>query len=712
MHAGPAMRWWLLALPIALTVAGSGDLAAQRTSKSTQGFTTVRRLQLSEDSAQAEIVVAEFFGHGELDDEGMNLAVTTAQDSPVPWRVLQAGPGDFLRVAFQTLPKKSIYKIHYGGTGSTWKSPAWSSKAGLFMETRRWKPCDMQQLASVRAAFQSAQPLGGNYVANVFHGYNPFWPEPEPFLTHYRGTLEIPREGQYQFFTSSQDCSFLLIDGKMVVSAPGAHGPVRDARIKGLANLDAGSHSFEYVHAASGGLACMAAAWQPPGAKQPEIIPPRVLGSRKVVHVVPGRPQHVTRGLLPDFTFDILGEAPLADVDLPLIRAQFKASSGTTAFAKYHWNFGDGQEASDANPGHIYLHSGLFTVTLKSKVGGKQQESANRIRIFRGLDIVRQGKEPDQLSDYLPALTRYNPMVLDPLSALQLIRFSEQIRQVDRAGKIGKSWLLGKPLPQDESIVFEMARTVAPLLRDRQDDSAGALAIWEAGVRGTRRPAWKAQCELEAAEIFLSDLHQRTGAKNLLQAAEPRLARLGDTTLSSRLQRLWGDYHARGGDGKSARAAYSRAEKARGSRTGTAEREARRGAHSRSTESFLREKSLSRARDELRLWQDEFPLDKIDGYLSLLQARYYFEKGRFPHAIVTANDLLAVNPESPYADRALFLAGESEEKQGQPDRARVLYQAIVTDYPGSPLVTAARQKLGKAADSKKDQRPALKRGGP
>jgi hypothetical protein len=84
-------------------------------------------------------------------------------------------------------------------------------------------------------------------------------------------------------YSGTEDCSFLLIDGKQVVAAPGAHGPVQDARIQGVMQLSKGPHAFEYFHAASGGHACMLAAWQPPGQKSRKssrrrrFIPPRLL---------------------------------------------------------------------------------------------------------------------------------------------------------------------------------------------------------------------------------------------------------------------------------------------------------------------------------------------------------------------------------------------------------------------------------------------------
>ena len=58
-----------------------------------------------------------------------------------------------------------------------------------------------------------------------------------------------------------------------------------------------------------------------------------------------------------------------------------------------------------------------------------------------------------------------------------------------------------------------------------------------------------------------------------------------------------------------------------------------------------------------------------------------------------AGDLVAVNPDSAYADRLVYLAAECEERQGHGDRARAGYQSLITDYPGSPLVSEAKRKI-------------------
>ena len=93
------------------------------------------------------------------------------------------------------MPKQHLYKIYYGGKGDPGKPPAWTGQRRPLLETRHWKNCDLNNLDSVREAFKSSEPYGSAFVPSVFHRFNPFWPDPEPFLSDYHGTLRISRRG-------------------------------------------------------------------------------------------------------------------------------------------------------------------------------------------------------------------------------------------------------------------------------------------------------------------------------------------------------------------------------------------------------------------------------------------------------------------------------------------------------------------------------------
>jgi PKD repeat protein len=654
-----------------------------------------RKVQIPPGSPIPPIVMTEFFTEGELDSKGESVTVYDARHNLVPWRVLQVGPGDFCRMAFQTSPRQSLYKIHYGGKADSRKPPGWTSDAGLLMETRHWRACELNHLESVREALKRSEVYGRGYVPSVFHRFNPFWPETDPFLSEYQGVLRITNSGLYKFFTSSQDCSFLLIDGKVVVAAPGWHGPVGDARFKGEVDLRAGLHEFQYIHGAAGADACMVAAWQPPGVDKPELIPPQAFDSEAIARysaLSVNRPH--------EFSVEILGEVPVAESQFPLVRTQFRfvSTRGFASRAKIHWDFGDGQTSAQTDPIHIYLRPGLYTVTMKVSGDAETLAATNRVSIHRALVFPDQDHPVDELTSYLALLDKYNPAKLDPGGLLQLVRAFDQAGFTVRAVKAGEAGVLVKRDPMEREDALTAVRLVGVLLRDRLDDPTAALAFWQGAAKVLEPGAWKAECEVEAADVALNMLLKDKDVKGLLESASARLGNGGVSGLGARLNRVWGDWYARKGDRSSATAAYGRAMAATAARRSAAEQEAWRGARSRSTEEFLREKSLDGAWTELLRWQDEYPIDKIEGYLSLLLARYWAGKAKWAQAVASAGDLVAINPDSPYADRLVFLGAECEEKIGRTARARAGYRSLLSDYPGSPLVNDAKKKLAGLID--------------
>ncbi|MFW6171366.1 MAG: hypothetical protein ACODAD_12815, partial [Planctomycetota bacterium] len=289
------------------------------------------------------IVTTRFFAHGAVDADHAAVAVYARREQ-VPSRVLQVGPGDLLRVAFETRKNERRYHVYYGGAAATTPSPDWTATGGLFLETRTWKSCNLSQLDSVRQAFESAERMGSDYVQQVFHRYNPFGVEAGPFLSHYSGTLGISRPGRYVFFTSSQDCSFLLIDGQEVVAAPGRHGPERSAKIKGQIELNAGPHQFDYWHAASGQQSCAVAAWREPGAEKPAPIPPSAFGWNRITRLSAEHPEHEQDGPLPDYEMTIAGEASIEGSKQWAVRVKFNGiPPGGIRGGTCTWEFGDGQ---------------------------------------------------------------------------------------------------------------------------------------------------------------------------------------------------------------------------------------------------------------------------------------------------------------------------------------------------------------------------------
>ncbi|MFM9944304.1 MAG: PKD domain-containing protein, partial [Bacteroidia bacterium] len=67
-------------------------------------------------------------------------------------------------------------------------------------------------------------------------------------------------------------------------------------------------------------------------------------------------------------------KADKLDANCPPLMVNFNSLSTPNNISKYEWDFGDGSYSKIANPTHIYLKSGKFTVKLKVWVGGCSDE--------------------------------------------------------------------------------------------------------------------------------------------------------------------------------------------------------------------------------------------------------------------------------------------------------------------------------------------------
>jgi len=745
MPKNTAFLSWIVASVVLLSL--SSRLTAESFKHQGTEFNAVRSVTVPAGK-QYTVIVTEFFHHGEIHPDGKNVVVM-AQNRPAPMRVLQVGPGDFCRIAFQPIQGQSEYDIYYGGDPPTEKSPPWTNTDGLFLETRQFAACDMQSLDGVRGAFEKATPIGADYVDGVFHCYNPFVLAPAPFFSHYSGIMDIRQAATYGFMVSSQDASFLLVDDKLVIAAPGHHGPAMDARpgCRQDIKLAPGMHKFDYYHAAATGTAVMAAAWEinPTGEKpvKPVAIPSDVFRTHLIGRLPATRLTTRTTKLVPDFVVKVTNEVLLPENETtPLIGVLFRdvsAKSLTMSGTKVQWDFGDGQTSDLLNADHVYLRPGVYPVKLSVRRGGKTLTTTNRINVDRPHPSPKD--RTYTFGDYLRIIETYDPKTLDAPSLLQLIaafeakaaalshraedeeaktKASEEdpnrrpsakkeatpARKAPKGGEpseadeyIAKAVAAGKAVLTEESAakgdedLLRLADIVGPMARDRLGDSLTAFLIWDGAAKRIGNAEIKAECEIHAADIAINDLLKVPEAKRYLDSAAKRLGKGNLGPISAALQRTLGDYYAASGNGKAARAAYTEAERLGGMARPLVETQAQRGAHTRSTEEFVKERQFARASEEIHAWERDFPTEKIEGYLTLLYARYWATRGKYAQAIAQTERLQTVSPDSPYMDQLLMTAADCEMRRGRKDRALATLHSLLKDYPGSPLVPVVKKNI-------------------
>lgn len=745
------MRLHSFVLATLLTLANCLPAISQTFRRLGTEFNAVRSVTVGAGKKCA-IVVTQFFHHGELREDCRNLAVFTKSGArPVPARVLQNGPGDFCRVAFQTIEGQNAYEVLYGGEPPKEELPPWIANQGLLLETREFKSCNLNRYNAVRAAFEGSKRIGSDYVGGIHHSENPFTLRLGPFLTRYSGYLNIGTPGTYGFITSSQDCSFVVIDDKLVTEHPGMHGPRHQARpgFRQDVALAAGAHKLEYYHAAAGPNAVMTLAWEvnPRDPKpQPAAIPPEVFAAVVVDREMAGPPATRTEKLAPDFLVNVAGSVPLPDNERSLIGVQFLDASprALASNSKFLWDFGDGQKSDQPNPDHVYLRAGLYAVKLALRRGGRTFEITNRIYVDEP-KITDRGKF-HQLDDYLRVMETYDARVMDAASLRQFVqafqakadalvaaeesdqapeqpgalrrqrdqpdagRKAQAMRLISVAVDAGKMAFVEDSAAKRDEDLIRLARLIGPMARDQLGNSQTAAAIWRGAAAKISDKQLRAECLVESADLAVNDMVNSQAAKPLLDEAAKLLGGGPSGPIANRFFRVWGDYYASTGDGKSARRAYKEAGAAMSTRKSYIERTAWQGARGRSTEQFLKTGEYDRAIAEIRQWQDEFPGDKVVGSITFIYARYWAGREKHPQAIALANQLAAVNADSPYIDQLQMLVAQSHLAMGAPEKAIATLESFLKAHPGSPLVPEAKRRLAEMksgeATPKKTKKPA------
>ncbi len=88
------------------------------------------------------------------------------------------------------------------------------------------------------------------------------------FAVRFTGMIEVPKEGEYEFFTKSDDGSRLFINDKMVVENGGIHpNQERSGKVK----LTPGAHAIRVHYFDGGGQRALTVSWKGPGLDKREI---------------------------------------------------------------------------------------------------------------------------------------------------------------------------------------------------------------------------------------------------------------------------------------------------------------------------------------------------------------------------------------------------------------------------------------------------------
>ena len=547
---------------------------------------------------------------------------------------------------------------------------------GVLLECRKWQGGAPKSLAEVKQAWGKAAPIGADFVSHVSFGFNPFAETDTPALFHYTGWFVPAEAGTYSIATSSDDDSWLYIDGhgdRLLDRHPRGRG--RCPRTPRPWSLDATMHRLDYWHVNQSGPLMAVAAWKTPKGTNYEPIPAKtflpVADGALVERDVPGQP------MTADFFPENAGEAWWPEQYA--IRMQFRNLSKSItvqAGGKFEWDFGDGQTSAAPNPKHIYLAAGDYTVTLKASRPATPAPSAPR-----SASSATGGNRPTRPSRPPSSTPRRWPPTTLPKLDLPNLRAAVSLFEHENMGQLviaAGTEILRRP-GVEEAEVRRAGLLVADYLRKVGKPEQALPAYGDLETR-LKAPAQKAEAAVLAGQVLLDDLKRYDEAEKQFQRVVKTYAGGGADPMVRRAHIGLGDILRHRGEGDKARQAYAAAAAIKVVNYSPAETAVRVGALSRYVEDYTRLKEWQWAFKNLDDWAWEFPADKLQGHWSCLRAEALAAKGDKPcrhprgHGPPGRQPPQRLRRPPPHAGRRLP-RGRQGDRQGPPpppDRRRGL----------------------------------------
>ena len=643
----------------------------------------------------SEVAVVTFPTGGLTASGGRDVRVAADSGREVPCRVLMAGPGDRIRLAFGAMPGVTKYYVYYGNPNTS-PGKKLDIRRGVLLETWAYSGSIPKTLSKARGIFTHTRKLlGRDFQDKIFLGYNPFSPA-SGIASIFTGYVRCSQPGRYVFAITSRNASFLEVDDKLLVSNGGTRKPSRRGYRTGSVTLTAGAHKLTFYHVNNYGDPVAVLAWQPPGAKRPVPIPSSAFAP--VVRGTCGLMKRYGTTLDIDFIPVHAGET-FAD-NRYYQRYSFEANTVGTAgrSIQWKWDFGDGQTSGRQKADHVYLLQGEYTVTLtaKTRVGGLKR--TNRIFVTRDWSRVTS-HSLDKLRLHTDIIARYDFASMSAPGICEAMRLLKRAGSTDALLRAGQALLTHKTIGRKEGETVLLMYAEALVSARAPDKAAAALAQ---GVRMVKSPSTRAMLTYRAGKICLDELQDTARALNLFNEVLKKYSVL-TTSSAVRGARIGiGDVWRSRGDYDRAGRAYAKA-KGRGS-VKPGRRPIVKGDLARHVEDYIRKRDLTSAEEYLRRWQETFPIDKLEGYWSLLAVRLYLARKNYAAAVREVEILVRVNPGSNYAAELLMMSVGAYQKLGRKPQADAALKRIAQKYPESPLAAVAVRRLGKPIEPEKPDR--------
>lgn len=646
--------------------------------------------------------------------DGSDYRILDGAGKPVPFQLTFHDAARYSLLSFRAADPKQRYFIYFGNPkavraaeqvvldpapGAGPPKGAWLPRYGFVYQTRQRpegdNPRTVADLAKLIAG--SKQKYGGRYQRRVADGYNPFGPS-DYYLSIYRGWINIPRAGKYQFCTVSNEASFSFLDGKKLIHWPGRHTTERGARgeVNATVELTAGLHYLEYYHEEVTLEQMAYLGWRPSADAGPFSPIPESVYTAAHAAVVrryeepSGKPLSRFEPILTDSVW------PTDRSQGQYTRCRFRTAPGLPPGTKYTWDFGDGQMATGAEVEHVYLTLGTFAVKLTAQGSAGTQTANWPLLVFELEHVTDQFKE-GRPRDYARLARTYDRNKLDAAALRELAHLFAESEAPAEAVTVGKEFVArfkdAKPL-----VLARVRRLLADCaLREGKGSIEEAIANYQKSLIGEMPPTEK--LDVLARLVLLVGIECNLpdkAAKIAGQAEEVVKAAKADDEVQAAYRRVViaaGDVKLWQGNNAGAAELYGRAERLSATFIPAQVKAARVGAYPNALREYIAGGNLGAALDLVDRWEQTFPTDKPKGHTFYWRGKVLAERGQPKEAERYLDRAVQLAVGAAFETEARWLLAEALEKLGRKEKARAELKKLVGTGLNDAFTRRARGKL-------------------
>ncbi|MFW5870572.1 MAG: tetratricopeptide repeat protein [Candidatus Sumerlaeota bacterium] len=622
--------------------------------------------------------------------EGHDLRVTDSKGNIVNSETRFFAPGIYGIVAFQVNRDESMYFLYLGNREAKPQKSDWQARAGVFLQTRELDRGNFRNWNSAKEMLKSpTQAHGADYVERIHHGYNLFGYS-DRYISYYSAWLDIKSETSYEFCAVADDMAYLLIDGKLICNSTRRNPRASILKNQiGKVKLDRGLHHLEYYHFEWYGHQVATIGWKRLGQKEFEL--PK---STHYAHILKGEVEPLqarNQAATSDIAYSqneylIHNGQPLTDYTFRNIA---KPEAG---LQKSSWTFSDGFATEGIEFSRLFFSQGTYEVTLTTEDRAGNTSTITWPLFVHPVDKPGEVAESQIARQFKSKIRQFPAHTLNGKTVEAVGGFLESEEEWKQAGDLYLR-ALEYHIRQDNTLLIPVLLKYTRLA-SRPDSDNPARAhdrilqfAQQIGQDHPNRPEF-----YEAlARLELDRLDQPAVALNSARVALRQINKA-----SNNLRRdIWiavGDAHKFLGNPKDARQAY---EKAANFVSDSRRQPFEISSFALTIESYLERGELEEAENILTTWQTEYPVERMAGNATVLEAKLLAARNEKERAIRQLQAYLGCDAYGVFAQQARELLGDLLVEQERFGEARKAYNRLLADFQDEELQKRVNKKLRK-----------------